>query len=132
MDADIEVMAYRHWLYRQGRDTLGAMAYFCLTVLKNSAGRRRKRRRHVAAQYNVAQTVIKKLEELTTLKGGRDARKGEGVAHNLTSSERMWIESTIKRLIRRAADLAADPDQELPIITMAKLPHLSTNRTECP
>ncbi len=119
MNADVELMAYRHWLYRQGRDSLAAMAYFCLTVLENSTGRQKNRRRHAATQYNVHQTVLEKLGELTSSKGGRDARKGEGAAHAFTPSERMWIELTVKLLIRRAAEFAHEPNRKLPTITRA-------------
>lgn len=118
MNADIEVMAYRHWLYRQDRDTLAAMAYFCLTVLENSTGRLTNKRKHAALQYYVDPKVLNKLGNLTNSKGGRNARKGRGVEQDFAPSEQMWIELTIKRLIRRAADVAHSPNRKLPIITM--------------
>lgn len=123
LDADIEVMAFRHWLYRQGRDTLGAMAYFCLTVTEaNAPPGKGNQRRRAAQRYNVDFAVLDKLGELTSTRGGRDARKRVRDVADLTPSERMWIEDTVVQLIRRAADLAGDPDQDLPTIT--RLPSL--------
>ena len=118
MNADIEVMAYRHWLYRQNRDTLAAMAYFCLTVLENSTGCLTNKRKHAAMQYYVDPKVLNELGDLTNSKGGRNARKGRGVEQDFAPSEQMWIELTIKRLIRRAADVVLSPNRKLPIITM--------------
>lgn len=124
MNAEVEVMAYRHCLYRQGRDTLAAMAYFCLTVVENSTRRQKSKRKHAAIRYNVDPIILKKLGELTSMKGGRDARKGEGAAQDFTPSEQMWIEMAIKKLIQRAAEVAHHSDQELPTITMANLPSI--------
>jgi hypothetical protein len=113
MNTDVEVMAYRYWLYRQGRDTLAAMAYFCLTMLEISAGGRKQ----AAKLYNVSARVLSKIGILTDSKGGRSARKGKGVAQEFTPSEQSWLEGTIRALIHRAADIASDPNQALPPIT---------------
>lgn len=118
MNADVKVMAYRYWLYRQDRDRLAAMAYFCLTVLETSSGQQKMRRKHAARKYNVDMAVLNKIGELTVSKGGPDARKGDGVTQKFTTSERMWIELTVKKLIRRAGEIADDPSQQLPAITM--------------
>ena len=122
MNADVEVMAYRHWLYRYDRDTLGAMAYFCLTVLENSTGHPKSKRKHAAKYFNIDEAVLKHLGKLTHSKGGRGARKGHGVAHDFSLSERMWIELIVKRLIRRAAEVAHDPNQKFSTITLGRLP----------
>jgi hypothetical protein len=113
MNADVVVMAHRYWLYRQGRDTLAAMAYFCLTMLKISAGGRKQ----AAKLYDASNQVLSKIGTLTDSKGGRGARKGKGVAQEFTPSEQSWLEGTIRALIHRAADIASDPNQALPTIT---------------
>lgn len=118
MNADIEVMAYRYWLYRQDRDTLAAMAYFCLTVLENSTGHLTNKRKHTAQQYYVHPKVLNRLGNLTNSKGGRNARKGRGVEQDFAPSEQMWIELAIQLLIRRAAEVAHGPNRKLPIITI--------------
>jgi len=117
MSADVEVMAYRYWLYRQGHDTLGAMANFCLTVLEGSTKRSRNRRVYAAKKYKVSKDVLGEIGRLATKKGGRDARKAEGVAREFTPSEQSWLEDTIRALILRAADIASDPDRALPTVT---------------
>ena len=47
-----------------------------------------------------------------------------GIAWDFTPSERAWIKLTVKKLIRRAAEVAEDPNQKLPTISMANLPSL--------
>ena len=120
LNADVKVMAYRFWLYRQRRDTLAAMVNFCLTVLENSTGYKGQKRKRAAKQYNVELPVLKKLGDLSANKGGRDARKVDGLANDYSQSETNWMELTIKKLIERAADIAEDPNQQLPIITMGE------------
>ncbi len=100
------------------------MAYFCLTVLEISTGRQRDKRKHAALRYNISRSVLDRIEELTNSKGGRDARKGRGIARDFTLSERAWIELTVKKLIRRAAEVAEDPNQKLSTITMSNLSSL--------
>ena len=118
MNAEVEVMAYRYWLYRQGRDRLAAMAYFCLSVLEISSQHNGSRREQAAARYRVDRSVLNEIGRLTAFKGGREARKGQGIEQSFTEHERMWLERKIKVLIRRVADIAEDPDQDLPLITM--------------
>lgn len=115
---NVGVMAFRYSMYLNGRDSLAAMAYFCLTVLENSTGRRSSQRKHAAALYKVSLKVLNLIGALTEAKGGREARKGEGIAKDFSPSERSWLEFTIRRLILRAAEIAEDPDQELPTITL--------------
>ncbi len=100
------------------------MAYFCLTVLEISTERQGHGRKHAALRYNVSRSVLDTLAKLTGTKGGRDARKGGGVARDFTPREREWIELTAMKLIRRAAEVAEDPNQKLQTITMANLPSL--------
>lgn len=46
-------------------------------------------------------------------------------AEDFTSQERQWLEEVMPVLIRRAAEVAYDPNRTLPEITMANLPTLS-------
>ncbi len=119
VDADAETMLFRYSRYRQGRDTLAGMAYFCLTVLEHSAGNRAV----AAAKYYVSETVLRTLGRLTGEKGGTDARKSEGRAQDFTPAECRWVEEAVKKLIRRAAELAYGT-QSPSGITMIDLPRL--------
>ena len=115
MNADVEVMAYRYSRYREGRDTLAGMAYFCLTVLEQAAGNRSK----IPGKFGIGSCVISKLGRLTGERGGLEARKGRGLSHEFTADERNWIDQTTKRLIRRVAEVAHDPEAVKQQITMA-------------
>ncbi len=59
IDPDVEVMCRRYALYREGKDTLAAMAYFCLTVLESSAGNRRAIKSRFGVSISVASTLAR-------------------------------------------------------------------------
>ena len=120
MNTDVEVMALRHSRYKQGRDMLPTMAYFCLTVLEQAAGGRPA----IPSKFGIASSVIKTLGRLTGEKGGSKARKGEGRSHEFTANEHSWLEQATKRMIRRAAEVAYDPAAAASQITMGDLPKL--------
>jgi hypothetical protein len=123
--ADVEVMAFRYSLYKGGKDTIAAMAYFCLTVLEAATGKRgNKRRKAAAVKFGVEFDVLAKLGQLTGEKGGAEARKSGGRSSEFTESELRWIDQTTKRLIRRVAEIAHDPAATAPKITMGDLPKL--------
>lgn len=121
MNADVEAMALRYSRYREGKDTLAGMAYFCLTVLEQAAGGRPA----IPGMFGISRSVTDKLGHLTGEKGGAEARKGRGRSHEFTADERNWIDQTIKRLIRRVAEVAHDPDAAAQQITLGGLPKLT-------
>ena len=98
------------------------MAYFCLTVLEASTGERRGRRSAAAKQYCISEAVLKQLGELSSTKGGVGARKAEGVHQDLTQQERKFLEAVVTTIIRRAAEVAHDPNVSLKRITVLALP----------
>jgi hypothetical protein len=104
IDPDVEVMCRRYALYREGKDTLAAMAYFCLTVIESSAGNRSA----IKSRFGVSISVTSTLGRLSSEHGGMTARKSDGVQKEFTSSERNWLEQTISVLIFRAAEIAHD------------------------
>lgn len=121
VNADVEAMIGRYARSRDGKDTLPGMAYFCLTVIEESAGGRPA----AAKKFMVEKDVLSTLGHLTGEKGGADARKGKGRASEFTTAERRWIDEALKKLIRRAAEVAYDPAASLARITMADLPTLT-------
>jgi hypothetical protein len=120
INADVEAMALRYSRYREGKDTLVGMAYFCLTVLEQAAGGRPG----IPGKFGISSTVLKMLGGLTGGKGGPEARKSVGRSHELIADERNWIEQATKRLIRRVAEVAHDPVATTPLVTMGDLPKL--------
>ena len=120
LNADVEAMSLRYTRYRESKDTLAGMAYFCLTVLEQAAGSRQA----IPAMFGVAASIVTTLGRLTGEKGGSEARKGKGRPHEFTGEERNWIDQAVKRLIWRAAEVAHDPASAQIQITMAELPKL--------
>ncbi len=119
---DVESMFYRYVGYREGKEPLTAMAYFCLTVLEASTGKRRGQRAAAAKQYHINRQVLNQLAELSTTKGGAHARKAEGVHRDLTEQERQFLEAAVEKIIRRAAEAGDDPTASLEEITMLNFP----------
>jgi hypothetical protein len=120
-DADVDLMFDRVCRYRAGTTTLADAANLCLTVLQLTAGGRPA----AARRYSIAKTVLNRLGDLAATKGGNEARKAKGAQVEFTAAEKRWLEETMKRLIRRASEVAGDPSALLPQITMADLPSLS-------
>jgi hypothetical protein len=116
---DVKSMYDRYTGHLQGKEPLASMAYFCVTVLL--AG---KRRDVAVKKYQISTPILRKLTRLVTKKGGREARKASGAISEFTPHDRIWIDATIKAIIRRAAEVAYDPRQKLPLITIADLPQL--------
>lgn len=119
---DVETMWYRYEGYQKGREPLGAMAYFCLTLLERKSGGRDD----AATQYRINRQVLGKLGALTSAAGDeRTARKFTEESRPHTPAEAAWIESAVRAIIRRVGEYAAAPGEQHPEITMADLPRLS-------
>jgi hypothetical protein len=112
-------------LYCDGRSRLGDSAYFCLTVLEHTLGRRKGRRGSAARYFGIDDPVLKTLGTLTDQKGGREARKAKGAQNEFTNAERIWLQEVMKTMIRRAAEVAYASTAKRNLITMADLPSLA-------
>ena len=119
---DVQTIYHRYMGYRQGKEPLASMAYFCLTFLENMTGQKNNRRKVAAQQYQIDKAVLNKIGELSSKKGGQGSRKADGVYNNFTTEERTFLEQAIKRIIQRTAEKVHSPDKELPKITLSKLP----------
>jgi hypothetical protein len=117
---DVETLWLRYQGYLEGREPLLAMAYFCLTVLDAAAGGRHE----AATAYNIEYDVLRKLGELTSLRGdSHTARKMPRPAMPpLSGDEDAWIQAVIKQIIWRLGDQRSPAI--LPPIAMADLPRL--------
>ena len=112
---------HRYQGYKQGREPLPAMAYFCLTVLESSAGSRKD----ASFAFKISRNVLDRIGELTTERGDRlSARKYGAVASGrpLAGNEVRWLEEVVKAIIRRMGELHAL--DTLPQIDMLSLPQL--------
>ncbi len=119
-DLSVERMRHRHDRYRLGRTTLPDAANFCLTSLEKKYGGR-----SAAAQAcGVSKKILDRIATLTSEKGGEVARKARGADHEFTDQERRFLREALKKIIIRAAQVAADDSQNIPQITMADLPSL--------
>ena len=117
---DVSTMYQRYKGYLEDREPLASMAYFCLTVLEyRFKGGTRK---EAASWYRISRGVLDKIAKLTTQKGGQSARKAAGIDKELTGPERRFLEEAVRKIILRAAEVAQDPDQHLPKITLSDLP----------
>lgn len=116
INPDVQTMYDRYMNYRQGHEPLSSMAYFCLTVLENSAGGRKAS----AQKYQIAKRVLEKIGYLSSEKGGSEARKAGGVTEELTEEGR-FLKQAIEKIIRRMAEKTCDPTAELDKISLTDL-----------
>ena len=122
-DPDVKSMYNRYVNYWSEGEFLPGMAYFCLTMLeyKFKGQNGKKARDEAAEKYRIHEDVLNKIGHLSA-KGGPIGRKGGTVS--LTEREKRWLGESVKKIIYRAAQVAADDSQHLPQITMADLPSL--------
>ncbi len=114
-------------MYRDGKELLLSMAYFCLTVVEiiGAPGLKGRQRREVASKlFNIDVDVLNKLGALTSERGDRTtARKARPSPVPLSDREQAWIEAAIKMLVVRVGEYSSG--QPLSQITMAHLPFLA-------
>lgn len=124
---DVQTMWSRYRGYLEGKETLLAMAYACLSFLEGTTGKKGGARREVCAKYNLDDAVRKMLGDLTSQKGSpTEARKldHEATRVPLTDAERRWVEDVIVALIRRKAEYDAAPSAPHALLTMNDFPPL--------
>lgn len=109
LNLDAEVMHQRYLGYCRGREPLGSMAYFCLTILEKSVGGRRA----AAQMYDIDYAVLKMIGEWTANKGGLEARKAGGVREDFSSGQYSFLEDAVKAIIRRVAEREHSPSGRL-------------------
>ena len=121
-DPDVLTMYNRLKGYYENREPLASMAYFCLTMLEKYLCRNRK---EAANKYKIGSKVLGRIGNLTANKGGQAARKASGISTDLTRPESRFLEKAVKKIILRVAEVAHDPNQNLPTITLSDLPEIS-------
>lgn len=118
----VKLMFDRYVRYRARRGYLTEMANFCLTVLEDSVRASKGRRRATARHYGIDYRVLDEIGRLCSNKGGAEARKAQGVGQELNGQERQFLEEAVKAIIRRAAEVAADPDGSHDMIALSDFP----------
>ena len=121
LDPDAVTMHERYMGYRQKREPLPGMAYFCLTVLEHCGGNRRE----AARKYGINLNVLNKIGDLATNRGGAQARKAGGVTRELSHREHCFLDQAVKVIVRRVAEKAHAQMVALPTISLSDLPSLA-------
>ncbi len=120
---DVMTMYGRYTGYLKKREPLTSMAYFCLTMLTEYLS---KGREAAASEYRIERKIFDEIGDLSTNRGGpAGARKADGVSQDLTAHESNFLREAVKVMIRRVAEVAYDPDKDLPLIRRSDLPSLS-------
>ena len=119
-DSCVVKMKNKYDQYRLGRTTLTDAASFCVDVLKEKY----KSRPAAAKACGISRKILDKIGNLTSNKGGNEARKAIGADIEYTNQERRFLRAALKEIIIRAAQVAADDSQRCPKITMANLQKL--------
>ena len=108
---DVQLMYDRYMDYLQGREKLLGMAFFCWSMVKDNT-------------TDFSREVCNMISRISGGGGGPEhARKRAGIDEDpLTDQELRFFVEAIKAIIRRAAERAHDPDQNLPKISLSDLP----------
>ena len=130
-DPDVKSMYDRYVNYRLGKrsgieEPLPSLAYFCLTMLEYKF--KKPKRKAAANAYCIAKDILDEIGKLS-VKGTlseegniSDLRKREApCVIPLTGDEERFLENAIKKIIWRAAEVAANGNQSLCQITFSNL-----------
>lgn len=99
--------------YHQGRETLGAMSYFCLTVMQDSAKIAQgatDAKKAARDYYGISVQTQSRVAGLSTNKGGKEeGRKGASLQEAFNDDERKFLLDAVKKFTRRVAERAGNP-----------------------
>ena len=121
----VQTMLAQLDMYHERRALLSPMAYFCLTALEYSVPEDKERNsadQRTREYYGISLKVLRKVRNLSSSKGGSEARKGYAVSEDFNKEERIFLLAAVQAFIRRAAERATCPDIVFPTITLADLP----------
>jgi len=116
---DVLSLWTRYEGFKNGREPLPAMAYFCFTLINSRYGSIDA----ASAALAVDRAVLRKLSELSTNRGEvSTARKMTSDLRPFVGAEALWLDAAIRALIRRVGEIASghSPLQ----LTMTQLPQL--------
>ena len=119
---DVQTMLHRYIGYRQGRELLPSMAYFCHDVFANRLGKDAK---HTATKHKISHKLVERVRILASKKGGDQARHHFAICHPLTQPEVQFLRKAVAAMIIRAAMVAADPNQPMDTIDGSNLLEMS-------
>ena len=119
-DRCVSAMMYQYELCRRETALVSQVAYFCLTVMEEMAGRRSAAAQH----FDIERDVLQKVGELTSERGGARGRKAEGLDAPYTPEEEHRLDRAIRLMIRRTAERVANPTAPLRMLRMSDLPTL--------
>ena len=121
-DDDVVVLLLnRYRNYRDGKEPLASMAYFCSTMLNEylSTGERR------GDKLKISGKVQRAINRLSSRQGGQmGARKWDAITIELDACELSFLEQAVRLIIRRVAEVARDETRQLRTITLADLPKI--------
>ncbi len=120
LSGDAKSMADRYIGYCEGKEPLPSMTYFCLTVLESQVRSTTHRRTKAARRFDIAETVLDRVGELSSTMGGKDARKASE-NRALSEQEKQFLEQAVRTMIHRVAQVAHNPTARFPQITMEAL-----------
>jgi hypothetical protein len=121
---DVLSLWARYEGFKNGREPLPAMAFFCFTLLTDHYGDgKRDPAKAVSGALAVDKAVLRKLSELSSTRGDAStARKVTRGLKPLTTAEAQWLDAAVRALIRRFGVVASGHSP--PRLTMAQLPQL--------
>jgi hypothetical protein len=117
----VEAMWFRFQQFKDGKEPLLSMAYFCLSYLQRTTGLKNGARAELCNMYAIEPAVRDKFGDLVSEYGEpAEARKYDArhTGTPLRDVERKWIEQVTLALIRRKAEFDFNPAATLKLITM--------------
>ena len=119
---DVRTMLDRYLGYRDGIEPLPSMAYFCAEVFTKRISADIQ---DAATKHKISRSLIDRVNNLASNKGGDQARHAHAIADPLTDADKQILVLGIQAMIIRAARVLADPNQSMDEIHLGNFMHTS-------
>ncbi len=118
----VEILWARYDQWRNGKEPIYSMAYFCETALHAAADcQRRAKRQGAAKKFDIDKNLLGKLGELSSCRGGNlEGRKGDTLM--ATAAEYNWLTAAIPAIILHIG--AVESGKARGTLSMSDLPPL--------
>jgi len=116
---DMEIMWKRFEIYKDGREPLLSMAYFCLSYLEGICGSRGT----IVKTYKIERKILDKLGDVSSECGSKlQARKGKDNNFiNLDSDTISWVEKCILEIIKHLGKIQAIGNGKVEILKLTSI-----------
>jgi len=118
LSPDVRTLWERYKNYKNNRESIFGMAYFCYTVATQNGTLQ-----SVSKRFNMSKSILRNIRELSSTKGDQESARKFSAIKPTTKEEITWLEHAVRALIKQMAFYNSGKVPEE--LTMNNLPRLT-------